>query len=230
MPPDASPAFGYCERQSGAFWAEPVNAVTNGAFLLAAIAALALWLRGDRRDWPVAVLIGLVFAIGIGSFLFHTMPRRWTLLADVLPIQLFAFGYFGLALRRFFGLPITTAVVGTLGFLAAALALQAGLASLLPAGMRGSAGYAAFLLGLGGMALALRAREAGAARGLALAGAVFALSLTLRTLDGPACAALPLGLHWAWHLLNALVLYLLLRAISSAPPPARSAPAPARRR
>lgn len=230
MQPEPSPVFGYCERQSEAFWAEPLNALTNGAFILAATAALLLWLRGDRRDWPVALMIGLVFAIGVGSFLFHTQPRRWTLLADVVPIQLFAFGYFGLALRRFLGLPVAGAVLGTLAFLAAALALQAGLSPLLPAGMRGSAGYAAFLLALAGMALATRRREPAVARGLALACAVFAFSLTLRTLDGPACAALPLGLHWGWHLLNALVLYLLLRTLSSAPPPGRSAPAGARRR
>jgi hypothetical protein len=45
-----------------------------------------------------------------------------------------------------------------------------------------------------------------------MAGIVFALSLTLRSLDGPACHAVPTGLHVFWHLLNAVVLYLLLRA------------------
>ena len=59
-------------------------------------------------------------------------------------------------------------------------------------------------------ALALRG-QAGAARQIGLAGLVFALSLTLRSLDGALCQQVPLGLHWAWHLLNATVLYLLLR-------------------
>ena len=49
-------------------------------------------------------------------------------------------------------------------------------------------------------------------RRLALAGAAFAVSLTMRSLDGPLCGVFPLGTHWLWHLLNALVLYLLLRA------------------
>ncbi|MBN9447463.1 MAG: pyridoxal-phosphate dependent enzyme, partial [Bosea sp.] len=75
-------SYGYCERTDPSFWAEPLNAWSNGAFLLAALAGLILLWRVRRADWPVAILIALVFAIAIGSFLFHTMPRRWTLLAE----------------------------------------------------------------------------------------------------------------------------------------------------
>lgn len=206
--------FGYCERTDPAFWAEPLNALSNGAFLLAALAGFLLLRRSGQRDWPAVVLTGLVFAIGIGSFLFHTMPQRWTLLADVVPIQLFAFLYFGLALQRFLGLSPAVASLGTLAFLAASLGLSAALAPLLPPAARGSAGYAGFALALFGVAAALRRRgfASGTARLIGLAGLVFALSLTLRSLDGAACPQVTFGLHWAWHLLNATVLYLLLRA------------------
>jgi hypothetical protein len=207
-------AYGYCERLSDAFWGEPWNAVTNAAFLVAACTALLLWRRMGGRDWPVLLLILLVFAIGIGSFLFHAVPRPWTLAADVVPIQLFAFAYFGLALARFLRLRPLATGLGTLAFLAFALSISWGLAPLLPQAFRGSAGYAAFLTGLVGMAVLLR-RLPGrmeTARLLGLAGLLFAVSLTFRTLDGPLCASLPLGTHWLWHLLNATVLYVLLRA------------------
>lgn len=206
--------FGYCERVSEAFWAEPLNALSNGAFLLAALAALLLLRRAKRRDPAAELLTGLVLVIGIGSFLYHTMPQRWTLLADVVPIQLFAPGYFGLALNRFLGLSPLMAGLGALAFLGASFGLAAGLAPLLPAGMRGSAGYAGFVLGLFGVAVAIRRREpsSAAARLTGLGGLVFALSLTFRSLDAAACTQLPFGLHWAWHLLNGLLLYLLLRA------------------
>ncbi len=218
--PQSTTAFGYCERASEAFWAEPLNALTNGAFILAAFAALLLHQRAGRRDRPVALLIGLVFAIGVGSFLFHTMPQRWTLLADVIPIQLFAFSYFGLALWRFLGLRPIVAIAGTLAFLAASLALSAGLAPLLPASMRGSAGYASFVLALFGVALALQRKEGRSITAglVGAAGLVFALSLTFRSLDQGLCQALPSGVHWLWHLLNATVLYLLLRAAIMRPP------------
>lgn len=206
--------FGYCERLSETFWAEPLNAVSNAAFLLAALGALLLLRRAGRRDLAAELLTGLALVIGIGSFLFHTMPQRWTLLADIVPIQLFALGYFGLALNRFLGLSPLVALLGALAFLGACFGLAAGLAPLLPAGARGSAGYAGFALGLFGVALMIGRRAPGsaAARLIGLGGVVFALSLSLRSLDGAACEMVPFGLHWAWHLLNGLLLYLLLRA------------------
>lgn len=207
-------AYGYCERIGGQVWDEPWNAVTNGAFLLAAFAAYRLWRRAGGHDRPALMLILLVGAIGIGSFLFHTRPQPWTLAADVVPIQLFAFSYFALALVRFVGLGPAATALGTGAFFVFALSLSWGAASFLPPGLRGSAGYAAFLLGLWGMAGVLWRRDGSreTARIIALAGLVFALSLTFRTLDGPLCDSLPLGTHWLWHLLNALVLYGLLVA------------------
>ncbi|GAA3304920.1 hypothetical protein GCM10020218_105450 [Dactylosporangium vinaceum] len=68
-------------------------------------------------------------------------------------------------------------------------------------------GYLPALLGLAGFAVALRSRD------LVLAAVVFAVSLTLRTLDGPLCASVPVGLRWGWHLLNAVVLYLVARDV-----------------
>ena len=44
------------------------------------------------------------------------------------------------------------------------------------------------------------------ARGLALGAALLALSITFRALDGPLCAAWPIGTHFLWHLLNAAML------------------------
>ncbi len=59
---------GYCERIDPSFWSEPVNAITNAAFL---IAALYMWRRS--RSLPMAqALCVVLFAIGVGSFLFHT--------------------------------------------------------------------------------------------------------------------------------------------------------------
>jgi len=209
---------GYCERLSGAFWAEPLNAVSNAAFLLAALAAFLLLRRQRRRDWPSEALTALIAIIGIGSFLFHTMPQRWTLLADVVPIQLFALCYFGLALSRLLRLSPLAAAIGAILFLATCFGLASVLSPLLPAGMRGSAGYAGFLIGLFGVALAARLRGDGAtAARIAIAGFVFAASLIFRSLDSVLCGAVPFGLHWGWHLLNGLLLYLLLRAAILAP-------------
>lgn len=47
----------------------------------------------------------------------------------------------------------------------------------------------------------------------AVAGGLFACSLLLRSLDEPVCGSFGAGTHFLWHLLNALVLYLLGRAL-----------------
>lgn len=79
--------------------------------------------------------------------------------------------------------------------------------------LNGSIGYAPallFLLGLG-----LWHRAAGRKEPFALLAAcgLFTVSLALRTSDMALCAALPTGVHFLWHCLNACVLYLTLRAL-----------------
>ncbi|MDX1729893.1 MAG: ceramidase domain-containing protein, partial [Aurantimonas coralicida] len=149
------PIDAYCERLGAGFWAEPLNAVSNLAFLVAA--GLKLWRRTGRRDRPVCLLAGLVAIIGIGSFLFHTFANRWSSLADVLPIALFIYAYFFLALHRLVGLARSAAGLGTAVFLGASI-----LTEPLFAGMVGSsAGYVPALLamlGIGGYLVATRHR------------------------------------------------------------------------
>ncbi|MEZ5776623.1 MAG: ceramidase domain-containing protein [Hyphomicrobiaceae bacterium] len=213
--------FNYCERGGDAgFWAEPVNALTNGAFLVAAALALVHLARSDQprtSDRVVAMLLAvLVGIIGIGSFLFHTYAERWSALADTAPIGLFMFVYLAVALRTFLRLPYVLVALGLgLFYLASAYALR-----LRCEGgpcLNGSVGYlpafGAMLL-VGVLALPLRVRGAGL---LPVAALVFALSLAARTLDLAHCPQLVvggyrLGSHFLWHLMNALTLYLLLLA------------------
>ncbi|NBN64394.1 hypothetical protein GWI72_11680 [Microvirga tunisiensis] len=196
----------YCERLDASFWAEPINAVTNAAFLVAAALALRIWLRQTPRDWSALALILVVAATGIGSFLFHTFANRWSLLSDVIPIAIFIHLYLFLALRRFLTAPVIVAGGTTALFLVASPFIGRLAAPLVGS----SAGYlpalaAIFVVG----ALCLR-RSRETALGLFVTGGVFALSLTFRTLDGPLCGLLPFGTHFLWHLLNATVLFLLL--------------------
>ncbi|MFY9289910.1 MAG: hypothetical protein WAP03_04300 [Methylorubrum rhodinum] len=217
------PVRAYCERTDAAFWSEPVNAATNAAFLVAALAA-ALRARGDR---PVLALACVVAVVGIGSFLFHTLANRWSMLADVIPIAVFIHGYFGLALARFFGLRPGLAALATLAFAGAGFGLAPALDALtgrdVAALTNGSIDYLPALLALLGVGLGLARRVPWAGRAVLGTGALFVVSLAFRTLDARACAALPLGTHFLWHGLNALVLYRLLA--TAARFRARSAPA-----
>jgi hypothetical protein len=196
----------YCERTDASFWSEPVNAVSNAAFLIAAAAAFHLWRRGDRADWPALALIAVVAVVGVGSFVFHTVATRAAILADVIPIAVFIYGYLLLALIRFLHFRCIAAGAIVVAFAASAQALSA-LAP--PRLLNGSVGYLPALAAL--IAVALAAKEQGARRSLGLAALVFAISLGFRTADIALCPEFPLGTHFVWHVLNAVVLFMLLR-------------------
>lgn len=195
----------YCERTDPSFWAEPVNALSNVAFLIAAWAAFVLWRRTGKRDLAVLALILVAATVGLGSFAFHTLATRGALLLDVIPIGVFIYGYFLLALRRFLELSWPLA----LGLLAGFIVLSNGLALLIPREvLTGAAGYFPALAALIGIGWLTRGQPAG--RALLAAAGVFAASLTLRIADPEVCGAFPLGTHFLWHILNAVVLYTVL--------------------
>jgi hypothetical protein len=195
----------YCERTDASFWAEPANALTNAAFLIAAATAFLMWRRAGGRDWPALALIVVVVAVGLGSFIFHTVATRGGMLADVIPIAIFIYGYLLLALRRFLHLSAAIAIAIAVGYAAGAQALS-WLAP--PRTLNGSIGYLPALVAMVAMARLTHGR---ARRGLELAVMIFTVSLALRTIDLAACETFPVGTHFLWHLLNAVVLYALLR-------------------
>ena len=200
------PIDAYCERLGPGLWAEPLNAVTNAAFLVAAALAFAEWRRAGGRDLPSLVLIALIAVIGVGSALFHTVANVWSSLADVIPIALFVHAYVVLALRRFLGFGWIATALAFAGF----LLLEAAAATALGSFIGSSAAYIPPLIALLATGAELRRRGHPAADAILLATVVFAISLTLRTMDGPVCAILPMGSHMVWHLLNAVTLWLLI--------------------
>ncbi len=209
---------GYCERTSDAFWAEPLNALTNLAFLGAACAAFVWARRASRRghggrDLGVDLLIGITVAIGIGSFLFHTLATPLAALADVLPILLFIVVYLALVCRRFFALAWSWSVLIGLAYLPLSIGGRLFWRQLAGGGSGATGGYLPAILLLLAVAALLARRRHPAALPLALAAPLFALSLVFRTLDLPLCASLPTGTHFIWHLLNAALLALLLRTM-----------------
>ena len=130
------PVIDYCERRDHGFWSEPVNALTNIAFLLAAAAAFALWRRRRETDYPALALIVVTALVGVGSFVFHTVATRGAMLFDVVPIAVFIYGYFLLALRRFFGLGALASTAITLLFAAGSYLVE-----ITFHGLHGSVGY-----------------------------------------------------------------------------------------
>jgi hypothetical protein len=224
--------FLYCERgTSAALSAEPVNAVSNVAFILAALMGLQLleWRPREQQTSDHFLLIGLVALIGIGSFAFHLFATQETELLDVIPIAVFTLVYLGFALNRFLGVPPGWMVLLVIGFtilMGATSQVRCwdGGVGLLAPEVQGAKpcinGSVFYLPALGALivvGLLLEERRHRAAPYVLWATAIFAISLTLRSLDLALCGKFliegqKVGTHAAWHVLNALALFLLLRA------------------
>ncbi len=234
--------FMYCERgRDASFWAEPLNAVSNAAFVMAGVACIYLIARSDPETraapgpatraklnemWAETSFAALLITIGIGSFLFHTFATEWAIIADVAPIGLFMILYCGYALRRFLGWRPLLVVVALTGF---AMTLRSAGSipcspDLLPitaaAGrpcLNGSLAYSPALVALLLLGLGLTAMRHAAGARVLTAALIFAVAFTARTLDFEWCAATRVlgavrGTHVIWHILNAVVLYLLVSA------------------
>ena len=193
---------GYCERTDFTYWSEPINAVTNVAFL---VAALWMWRRVSGRGMPLAeALCAILFAIGVGSYLFHTHATAWAAVADVVPIVLFSLTYVYVANRHFWDLSPGKAGLATAAFLPYA-AVTAPAFGALPF-FEVSAAYWPVPLLIAAYAAALWRRHPATARGLAIGAAILVVSLVFRSVDEMVCPAVPFGTHFLWHILNGLML------------------------
>ena len=195
---------GYCERVGPGLWGEPLNTVSNLAFLAAAV---ALWVAGRGAPWRARVLAPLVGLIFLGSTALHALATPWSAAADSGSIAVFLLYHVVLAARQGWSVPWRFAWLAAAAFVLLAL-LTSG--AMRAAGAPLSGMYLAALLVVAGLAVAWRRTPYG--RDVAVAAVVFAVSLTLRTLDGPLCPSWPSGTHFAWHLCNALALFLASRA------------------
>ncbi|MFZ1109656.1 MAG: ceramidase domain-containing protein [Rhodomicrobium sp.] len=217
----------YCERTSAVWNAEPLNAISNIAFF---IAALAAWRLQSRRanfalDGLIRFLCINIAVVGAGSATFHTIATRWAEWADVIPILVFMIVYCWAVLTAFFRWPIWLKALTCLLLFAATFYLES---DEFEKFLWGGAMYLptlAFLLAAGA---GIWRRDASAGKAFVLAAGLFVLSFAARTADMPMCSSLPVGTHYFWHLFNATVLFLLVRTlILHAPPAPKPAPRPA---
>lgn len=189
----------YCERLGPGFWAEPLNAASNLAFLLVAIWA---WQRGPGF-WERA-LAGVLALIALGSTLLHTFATTWAAASDILPIALFILVYLYVTNRDIIGLGSGGALFATSFFIPYFLSLVPFLAQVPFIDI--SAFYWPTPILMLGYAVLLMRRAPDTSAGFAIGAFWLTLSILLRSLDAPLCDEWPAGTHFGWHLLNALVL------------------------
>lgn len=193
----------YCERTGPGFFEEPLNAVSNAGFVLA---AWLVWRKGRGRPWDFRVMALLIVLIGVCSVIFHMFAMRWAAALDTAAIALFIWFYLQRVLVRAAGFGNVSALLMVMSY-----ALTAHLAerSFNAEWLNGSIAYLPPLALLGGITVTIGATKGELVAPFLIATVLFGLSLALRTIDMAVCHVFHEGTHFLWHLFNAAVLYAL---------------------
>ena len=199
----------YCERMGPGYWAEPVNALTNLSFIIAA-AVMMMRVRGQGMPLAVA-LCWILAAIGVTSYLWHTHAQAWASALDVLSIAAFVLTYIYAANRHYWGLTPVWALVATTGFVPWTAALLPVFDALPFFSISNAYWPIALLIAVYGVAL--RRRHPPVARGLLIGAGILTVSLVFRSVDEAVCSAIPVGTHPVWHLLNGIMLGWMIEVL-----------------
>ncbi len=197
----------YCEtflNTTGAFPAEPVNAVTSFAPVIFGALALIVLVRQGHDGRVAYVLAVLTVLTGIGSVAWHALRTELTLVLDALPGLI----YFAIILF-YWATYLGSRYLGVI--------LLAGLVALLAIVPQPASGVtlAAIVVVLtaiaGGLLVATwrRKRPAFPHALLMVGGAIVALAA--RTADLSLCSIIPVGTHFFWHIFLGAAAYAGVR-------------------
>ncbi len=208
----------YCERLDPSFWAEPINAISNVAFLLAALWAAISAKRHHITSPAIWLLIILAACIGIGSFLFHTHANIWSGLADTIPIWTFVATYILVSINLIGGAPPGKIAIGVV--IVGAIITVVWLANpapedavTTPSRFNGSEQYLPAVIAMIIFSAITLIRRHPIRYWFLSATIIFFISLTFRTFDMAVCANWHYGSHFMWHTLNGIMIGLLLQAL-----------------
>ena len=203
----------YCERLSPAFWAEPVNALTNILIFLGGVLGLRLINQQPKSSMKTHARVAASFAIitSIGSFLFHTFADTLTVWLDIAPISFFEITVINFYLLFIFHWAKKIRIPFLIGFVTLSIGLDLSPATQF---LNRSLTYFPSLILLGIFSFFLYRKNMHDVAKWTFIGLVsFCLSLTARTLDMTLCDIWPLGTHFLWHSINGMVIFSLLYAM-----------------
>lgn len=205
--------YGVCERHAEGFLAEPLNAVSNLAFIYVSIAIYRYYKANEdvtiRQIWDVKVMTLLIFIIGVNSIIFHTYPTQTTELMDTIPIVMFILIYF---VSVIFRIGKCTKFQATVCFVAF-IGFTHMLIHQFPRALNDSIGYLSSMISLIVIAVYLHLRARPSSQYFMLAAIIGVVSLFCRAIDREVCDVWPYGTHFLWHLFNATLLYILMKQI-----------------
>ncbi len=193
----------YCERIDGSYWSEPINAISNIGFILVGLYFLT---RKEPKTLWTKYLSILSIIVGTGSYLFHTHANTITLIADVFPITVFIGSFIFFTFKKVIPIKLIFNIIITAFFVIIGVILN----SISVPYFNGSHSYAHAILLLIMMTIILKKRNSISAKYFSRSTIIFIISLIFRTFDNQICGVLPIGTHFLWHTMNAILLWHLI--------------------
>ena len=197
----------YCERLSHLLGPEPLNVLSNVAFLLAASFAYRAVRSHELKSVALPILLS---AVGIASAWWHLFHTRTGDIADTLSIFLFACVAGVLFLYKTFSSKVRVTV-----FALVTTVLVLGGEQV--RWLNGSMPYVVVLLALGLAGMVYAQKFPSKRLSVLLMFSTFLLALTLRSLDSALCSFIPIGTHFLWHILVAFFGYQIILLVVHKP-------------
>ena len=204
MPADNLPEVDiYCERIAYGFFNEPLNLISNIFFVIAGILIIKNY-KISVCEKPMIIFGSLVISVGLGSFLFHGFATHFTMAVDIIAIAVCVFYVIYIYLDQLLSFCLKKIILIYGVLIVLSLIIPMIISSEVT---NGSSSYFGILLII---LLIYFLDHNQKAKVITLQVFVlFAISLLIRSIDMSICSYIPVGVHYLWHALNALLLYRL---------------------
>ena len=196
----------YCESGVGLFYTQPVNTISSIALLISAYFIYRFIKTNHINNRIIKIIPFILAAVGIGSILWHSTPNLLTNFADNIPIYALVLVLFFFLLDKLLN---KRKLVWKI-FLAFILIEALFVFYVLPS-FNGFLPYLIILVFGVFVFSGLVKKYKILTPHLVTIIALFATALFFRSLDLTVCSVFPTGTHFTWHILNALLVYLLIR-------------------
>ena len=193
----------YCESSSG-FFQEPLNAITNLAFLIAAFFIYKKIRKNKIKKPEYYFALFFVISLGLSSFFWHSYGNNLSFGLDFFLAGLFVLtaGFIlvnNVIKNRF----LTGSIILSFAFVGWILS------SFLPS-FNAINYYLAGAILLIILLIWMRIKLGKSINKFLIVILILGFSLVLRSIDLAVCNFFPVGTHFLWHLLNALAIYLAI--------------------
>ena len=196
-----------CERSNLGFFAEPLNAISNIAFIFAGFGVYQLLAKNRVQKIEYKAILILIFFVGFGSFLWHATRNFYALILDAVPVALSFAIITYIFLYKLIGNKLIALLIALLliptRFFISSFAPTDSVSSLI----RNLINATVFLVII---VWAFRKYGRIAFEGTIVL-IIYLIAITMRGIDLQVCPTFNLGTHFLWHILNALAVYLAVK-------------------